>query len=164
MKVLDLQCAEHHVFEGWFASEDDFQSQLSRGLVSCPLCGDAHVEKKLSAPRLNLGAAAPALPTAQQASTGTAGESGSALVVTGPTPDAAQALQAGWMQMMRRLAANTEDVGEKFAEVARQMHYGEREPQGIRGQTSAKEAVALLEEGITVLPLALPDASKEPLQ
>lgn len=163
MKVLDLQCAEHHVFEGWFASEDDFQSQLSRGLVTCPLCGDAHVEKKLSAPRLNLGASAPAMPSPAHAES-SAAATGSSLAVTAPSPDTAQALQAGWLQMMRRLVANTEDVGEKFAEVARQMHYGEREPQGIRGQTSAKEAVALLEEGITVLPLALPDALKEPLQ
>jgi hypothetical protein len=54
MKVLDLHCAHLHNFEGWFASEDDFQSQLSRQLVSCPLCGDTAVQKKLSAPRLNL--------------------------------------------------------------------------------------------------------------
>ena len=55
MKVLDLQCSNRHVFEGWFASEDDFANQLSRGLVSCPLCADVSVTKKLSAPRLNLG-------------------------------------------------------------------------------------------------------------
>lgn len=54
MKVLDLQCAQHHVFEGWFGSEDDYQSQLTRGLLTCPMCGDASVTKKLSAPRLNL--------------------------------------------------------------------------------------------------------------
>jgi hypothetical protein len=54
MKVLDLQCAQHHVFEGWFGSEDDFQNQLTRGLVTCPMCGDVHVTKRLSAPRLNL--------------------------------------------------------------------------------------------------------------
>lgn len=54
MKVLDLQCAMGHTFEGWFAFEDDFVSQLARSLVQCPLCGDADVHKKLSAPRLNL--------------------------------------------------------------------------------------------------------------
>jgi hypothetical protein len=57
MKVLDLQCAQHHVFEGWFGSEDDFQSQLARGMVTCPLCGHVGVTKKLSAPRLNLNTA-----------------------------------------------------------------------------------------------------------
>ena len=56
MKVLDLQCAHHHAFEGWFASEHDFQSQLARGLVACPMCDDTAVTKLLSAPRLNLGA------------------------------------------------------------------------------------------------------------
>ena len=60
MKVFDLRCAQGHGFEGWFGSEEDFQSQLSRGLVTCPLCGDAHVDKLPSAPRLNLGASEPA--------------------------------------------------------------------------------------------------------
>ena len=55
MKVLDLQCAHLHTFEGWFASEDDFQDQLARGLVSCPVCNETAVVKLLSAPRLNLG-------------------------------------------------------------------------------------------------------------
>lgn len=165
MKVLDLQCGEHHVFEGWFASEDDFQSQLGRGLVACPLCGDVQIEKKLSAPRLNLGAAAPVLPSpGQKSDLGSSAANGSSLAVAGPSADTAQALQATWMQMMRRVVANTEDVGDKFAEVARQMHYGERDERAIRGQTSAREAVALLEEGITVVPLTLPDALKEPLQ
>ena len=57
MKVLNLQCSHAHGFEGWFASEDDFQSQLSRGLVECPMCGDTAVVKLLSAPRLNLSGA-----------------------------------------------------------------------------------------------------------
>ena len=60
MKVLNLQCAHQHGFEGWFASEDDFQSQLSRGLVECPMCGDTGIIKMLTAPRLNLGASSPA--------------------------------------------------------------------------------------------------------
>ena len=57
MKVLDLACQHGHGFEGWFGSEDDFLSQLERGLVQCPICDDAKIIKKLSAPRLNLGAA-----------------------------------------------------------------------------------------------------------
>ena len=56
MKVLDLHCRHNHAFEGWFGSEQDFQSQLQRGLLTCPLCGDAQVSKALSAPRINLGA------------------------------------------------------------------------------------------------------------
>ena len=54
MKVLDLQCSQSHQFEGWFGSEDDFQTQLSRGLVECPMCGQVDISKRLSAPRLNL--------------------------------------------------------------------------------------------------------------
>ena len=68
MKVLDLHCRSEHVFEGWFASEEDFQSQLGKGLVQCPLCGDDQIQKRLSAPRLNLRASASArapVPTAE---------------------------------------------------------------------------------------------------
>ncbi len=149
MKVLDLHCGQMHVFEGWFASEDDFASQLSRGLVACPMCGDTAVTKKLSAPRLNLGA-------------GRASEStGMELVTTG---DDAVALQAAWLGMARRIVANTEDVGERFAEEARRIHYGESAQRGIRGKASAAETESLVEEGITVMQLALPEAFKGRLQ
>ncbi|MES2978110.1 MAG: DUF1178 family protein [Pseudomonadota bacterium] len=163
MKVLDLQCTREHVFEGWFASEDDFQSQLGRGLVTCPLCGDATVSKKLSAPRLNLGAARPAeSPPAASAAGAAASPLG--LVTASPAMDAVANAQAQWMKMVRHVMANTQDVGDKFADVARQMHYGDAEERSIRGQATREEAVALLEEGIEVMPLAVPDALKEPLQ
>jgi hypothetical protein len=155
MKVLDLKCAHQHVFEGWFASEDDFQSQLGRGLVCCPICGDASIEKQLSAPRLNLGAPSP---TAQ---------AGPGLASVPQGMDAAMGapqLQALWLKAMREVVARTEDVGEQFAEVARQIHHGQAPERGIRGRTSAQEAAALLDEGIAVMPLMLPDALKEPLQ
>lgn len=150
MKVLDLHCSTGHVFEGWFASEDDFQGQLQRALVECPVCGDVHVSKKLSAPRLNLGAAAP------QAPQPAAGRDVMA------APDAA--LQAAWIKAVRHVLANTEDVGERFAQEARRIHYGESEERGIRGQATPEETTALLEEGIGVLPLPIPRALKEPLQ
>ena len=92
MKVLDLKCAGQHVFEGWFASEDDFQSQLSRGLVQCPMCGDAAISKQLSAPRLNLGATPPSSPVANApaaanaAAPGGVGPAGRELVPAGATP------------------------------------------------------------------------------
>jgi hypothetical protein len=144
MKVLNLQCSYGHSFEGWFASEEDFQGQLGRGLVECPLCGDTAVTKMLSAPRLNLGAAEPK-PRQQVMS----------------TPDAS--LQAEWMKMVRHVMANTEDVGERFAEEARRIHYGETEDRSIRGQASREETEALVEEGIAVLPLPIPKALKEPI-
>lgn len=149
MKVLDLQCAHDHAFEGWFASEDDFQGQLARGLVECPLCGDKAIAKKLSAPRLNLGAAKEA-----------AREEKRDVVSTGGNAE----LQAAWLKMVRHVMANTEDVGERFAEEARRIHYGEGEERGIRGQASQEETQALLEEGIGVLPLPIPKAFKGPLQ
>jgi hypothetical protein len=177
MKVLDLKCAQQHVFEGWFASEDDFQSQLGRGLVQCPMCGDAAISKQLSAPRLNLGATPPPNPAANAPAAANAGVSGGAkptsreLVPAGAAPALSaqdlqdlQAVQADWLKMARHVLANTEDVGSHFAEVARQMHYGETDERSIRGQTSRQEAVALLEEGISVMPLPIPDALKGPLQ
>src|SRR5438132_8781214 len=145
MKVLNLQCAHRHGFEGWFGSEDDFQEQLERGLVECPLCGDTAIAKLPSAPRLNLGASEPA---AKRDVT--------------MTNDAA--MHATWLRMVRHVLANTEDVGERFAEEARRIHYGETEDRGIRGQASLQETEALLEEGIAALPLPIPKALKGPVQ
>jgi hypothetical protein len=153
MKVLDLGCQHGHVFEGWFASEDDFQSQKARALVLCPMCGDSHIDKRLSAPRLNLGAAAPAPAPASSSPTPTA-----------PAAASRQALQAAWLRMSREVIARTEDVGERFADEARRMHHGEIEERAIRGKASVADAVALLEEGIGVLPLPISDSSKETLQ
>jgi hypothetical protein len=69
-----------------------------------------------------------------------------------------------WLQAVRHVLANTEDVGPRFAEEARRIHYGESEQRNIRGQASAEEAQALLEEGIEIAMLPLPDALKDPLQ
>jgi hypothetical protein len=147
MKVLDLQCPDLHVFEGWFASEADFISQLERGLVTCPVCGHAKLSKKLSAPRLNLGAAPPATSHPDQQ-------------VASPEPS----LQAVWMAVAKSIVANTEDVGTEFAEEARKMHYGESQVRGIRGHASADETAALQDEGIEVMPFMLPQALKQTLQ
>jgi hypothetical protein len=176
MKVLDLQCAQHHVFEGWFGSEDDFQSQLARGMVSCPMCGDASVTKKLSAPRLNLSTTrgerdtnGPVQANAQQSLAGTSATSTSASVPALPSlQDVANLqpaqLQAALLNMVRHVVANTEDVGDSFPEEARKMHYGEAEPRNIRGHATPEETEELIDEGIAVMPLPLPNALKEPLQ
>lgn len=158
MKVLNLQCAHGHAFEGWFASEDDFQDQRTRQLVECPLCGDVEVTKLPSAPRLNLSGAS-------------ADDTASSASATGPTAAAASvanlppaALQAAWMHVVRRVMAQTEDVGQRFAEEARRMHYGEAEERAIRGQATPAQTEALLEEGIAVMPLPLPPGFKGTLQ
>lgn len=149
MKVLNLRCAHGHGFEGWFASNEAFDTQLGAGLVECPICGDTAIVKLLSAPRLNLGnAKAPA-------------EAASAA----PSQVSAElSPEARWMRAVREVMAKTEDVGERFAEEARKMHYGEAEERGIRGRATPEQTEALLDEGIAVMPLPMPAALKETLQ
>ncbi|MCS6811421.1 MAG: DUF1178 family protein [Tepidimonas sp.] len=131
MKVLDLGCAHGHVFEGWFASEEDYQAQRERGLLECPVCGDRQVDKRLSAPYVQTrrgGDEPPAAP-----------------------PSAVQ--QAELLQRLREWVRGAEDVGERFAEEARAMHHGDAPTRRIRGRASLAEAAELWDEGIAVLPL-----------
>ncbi|WP_210546871.1 DUF1178 family protein [Rhodoferax sp. PAMC 29310] len=138
MKVLDLQCHFEHRFEGWFSSEDDFASQIDSGALICPLCGDARIHKRLSAPRLNLGS----------------NQTGGDLAISQANPVVrTSAMQAAWEDFGRHLAANTDDVGSQFAEVARKIHYGEIPKRGIRGKATVAETQALIEEGVPVLPM-----------
>jgi hypothetical protein len=141
MKVFNLACEHDHPFEGWFASAEDFDDQTARGLLECPVCTSRQVRKLLSAPRLNLSSSEPASPA--------------------PTPEAAQALM---LRLARHLMKNTEDVGERFAEEARRIHYKEAPERGIRGQASLEEARELAQEGIEVMALPMPALLKEPLQ
>jgi len=145
MKVLNLHCAQGHGFEGWFASNEAFEAQLVDGLVECPMCGGRDITKMLAAPRLNLGSGkeAPAAPARQ---------------------DAAGQHHGRWLRAVRELIASTEDVGERFADEARKIHYGEVAERGIRGQATREESAALAEEGISVMQIALPAALKETLQ
>lgn len=142
MKVLDLRCSHHHAFEGWFASDDEFLTQLERSQIECPLCGDKVIERMPSAPRLSLS-----------------GQADERSPVVKPTDAQGLLLHA-----LRRVLSNTEDVGERFPEEARRIHYGEAEERGIRGRASRQEAEALAEEGIEVVPLPIPDALKGPMQ
>ncbi|KVO80666.1 hypothetical protein WJ79_06675 [Burkholderia ubonensis] len=140
MKVLDLQCPHGHRFEGWFASADEFEAQLSRKLVECPVCGATEVSRMPSAPRLNLS-----------------GE-------TQAKPADPRALQVQVMRALREVLEKTENVGERFAEEARRIHYNEAPVRSIRGVTTPEDAQALVEEGIDVMPLPIPGALKETLQ
>lgn len=156
MKVLDLQCPHGHAFEGWFSSEDDFQNQLARQLLECPMCGDTAISKLPSAPRLNLGASS----AHQLAGSHQPPEPSAAPVAALPPAE----VQAAWMQVVRRVMADTEDVGERFAEEARRMHYGEVSERGIRGQATLEQTEELLDEGIAVMPLPIPPGFKNTLQ
>jgi hypothetical protein len=144
MKVLDLQCPHDHRFEGWFASADDFEAQLSRKLVACPICGATEVSRLPSAPRLNLSGATSA---SKAKPAGDIGE-----------------LQAHVMRALREVLDKTENVGDRFAEEARRIHYNEAPARSIRGVTTPEDARSLVEEGIDVMPLPVPAALKEPLQ
>lgn len=152
MKVLDLKCGFEHSFEGWFASEDDYASQCQRGLVQCPVCGDQHITKKLSAPRLSLSGHRREVPSGSGDTT----QPGTLVQDVFQNQD--------WFAMARAVLANTTDVGERFAEEARKIYYGESPIRGIRGQASLEETHSLVEEGIEVMAFHLPPALKEPLQ
>ena len=125
------------------STSKDFLEQNGRQLIACPLCADSVIVRLPSAPRLNLSGAREAEPAAPPAQ---------------PDP------QAQWLKAMRHVLAHTEDVGERFADEARRIHYGEAAERGIRGQATPDEREALRDEGIEVMPLPLPAALKEPLQ
>ncbi|BDI04609.1 DUF1178 family protein [Sphaerotilus microaerophilus] len=161
MKVFNLQCDQGHGFEGWFGSEDDYRSQTERGLLSCPVCGSVAVQRLPSAPRLNLGAAAP---VDAARSTSTAVATTAPQVPPSGVPDVLAQLQARYLEAVRHVVANTEDVGPRFAEEVRRIHYGEVAQRAIRGQADAQEREALRDEGIDVVSLPLPPGMDGPLQ
>lgn len=152
MKVFNLQCEHGHGFEGWFGSEEDYQSQTERGLLSCPLCETHRVQRMPSAPRLSLGHH---------------GEPPSTALVDKPTvPDSPehQKVQEMWLQAVRHVLAHTEDVGPRFADEARKIHYGEATHRNIRGQTTPDEMRSLNDEGVDVFSLPIPAALKGTVQ
>jgi len=135
MIVLNLQCIETHSFEGWFDSIEAFDRQAQAAMVACPMCGDTHVSRLPSGPRVVRS------------------------MVRSTGGDPAATAQQGMAHMMRKLsdmAKGSEDVAERFPEEARRMHYGEAEPRSIRGQATLQETRELLEEGISVLPVPFP--------
>jgi hypothetical protein len=144
MIVFNLQCRKGHGFDGWFKSGADFDRQAKRGLVECPACGSNKVEKALSAPRLagtkksRKAAASSGLPTTQAA------------MATDPAAAKLAEMHAQLAKLRAHVETNYEDVGEKFAEEARKIHYGESEKRDIYGETSADEAAALADEGVPV--------------
>jgi hypothetical protein len=160
MKVFDLRCEQGHVFEGWFASGEAFEEQQVRRLVACPVCSATTVVKLPAAPRLNLsGATAPAAERAVEKSAASAHTESA----DGPAAPDASPPAAPWVRALREALSRSENVGDRFAEEARKMHYGEAEERGIHGQATRQQAEALLDEGIEVLPLPMPAVPKESL-
>ena len=137
MIVLNLSCAGDHLFEGWFQSSRDFDAQHAAGQVSCTVCRSTSVVRRPTAPYVQRGEQG----VAQQP------------VVKLPAP----AMQAAMLKLVREMMAGAENVGSAFPEEARKIHYGEGKERSIRGVASPQEASDLLEEGILVVPVPLPD-------
>jgi hypothetical protein len=146
MKVLNLRCAREHRFEGWFDSDADFTAQGERGLVACPMCDDKSIVRLPSAPRLNVSTRRgnTSLPSAAEIAEARA--------------------QGRWLRAVREVIDKTEDVGDRFPEEARRIHYGETKERGIRGRATSEDADALRDEGIEVFGLPVPASLKGPVQ
>ena len=136
----DLICDKGHEFDGWFSDSAAFDKQQKRGLVECAHCGSSKIEKQLMAPGI-------------PAKSNRKSEAKLTQMLAKPADPRAQMM----MQMMREFRAhvekNAENVGNKFADEARKIHYKEAEERGIYGNATAEEAHELLEEGIDVHPL-----------
>ncbi len=131
-----LACDNGHEFEGWFSSSDDYDRQKQMGLVACPSCNSLNVGKSLMAPSV---------------STSRKKEETRAFVLEAAQKEALERLK----QVVAEIRANADDVGDRFAEEARKIHYGETEARGIVGQASHDDARALLEEGIEIAALPI---------
>ena len=138
---FSLVCDNGHGFEGWFCSNADFDTQVGRHLVQCPECASPHVSKSLMAPAIANGS------SKRRATPGLA-----------MNPEQREAM-AKLKEFVRTLKAHSEDVGERFPEEARKIHYGEAEARGIFGRASSDEARSLIDEGIDIAPL--PDFSED---
>ena len=153
-----LHCDRGHAFESWFQSSSAYDSQVKRKLVTCPICGSAKVDKAIMAPRI---VGKKGRERAEQAPT-------SSPTPAVPAPATAEAPVAGTAPLMlaqdRELRAklkelrdhivkNADNVGERFANEARAMHYGDKEHRPIYGEASPDEAKSLIDEGIEVSPL-----------
>ena len=143
MIVFDLRCGNNHVFEAWFGSSADFESQAGRGLIACPMCDDTQIAKALMAPaipakgnRRNVGPPAAAAEAAPDA----------------PASDM-KSFFKDLSAQQAKIEAASDYVGEKFADEARAIHHGESEARSIYGETTPVEAAALRDEGVAVWPL-----------
>jgi hypothetical protein len=158
MIVFDLACSREHVFEGWFASAEEFDSQQARGLVRCPVCNDATIVKRPSAVSVHVPADGSAAGRRERSGGTAAGEpraetqegagSGERRAVTTAVPAEIVALQRELLARVRKYVRETEDVGDRFAEEARRIHYEEAPRRNIRGRASDDDAESLRDEGI----------------
>lgn len=144
MIVLNLRCNNRHRFEGWFASNDTFLRQSTDGQVTCPICGNHEIKRLPSNPRIRRASS-----DASSNAPAKADETGAK---TGPAADQMGSMLA----LMRHILEESEDVGERFPEEARRIHYDEAPRRTIRGLASPEDSAELEEEGIMVVSLPIP--------
>ena len=150
-----LICQQGHQFESWFQDSAAYDKQAKRGLVSCPHCGSAKVEKAIMAPRLS--ATAKKLGKTIETPEATSAPAPASAPVAMISPQE-QEIRAKLKELRDHLVKNADNVGAKFPEEARKMHYGETEHRSIYGVATPEEAKELSEEGIEFHPLpSLPD-------
>jgi hypothetical protein len=141
MIIFDLKCnPAGHVFEAWFGSSADYDDQQARGLVSCPICGAAEVEK------------APMAPSVPRKG----GQSPAASNLFSSEPAKVKAMMTALASMQREMIAKSDWVGDRFASEARAIHVGEAEARSIHGRATRDEAESLVEDGVPVAPLLFP--------
>lgn len=133
----DLQCAKGHGFDGWFRDSAAFDTQKSSGIVVCPICGSADVEKQLMTPGIPVKS----------------NRKADGVRLAGGSDPRLQEVMDAMRALRRKVEAEADYVGDRFAEEARRIHYEEGEMRGIYGEATVEEAKALLEEGIHVAPL-----------
>jgi hypothetical protein len=148
-----LRCERGHAFESWFQTSSAYDSQVKRKLVTCPACGSAKVEKAIMAPQIVGKKGRDSAPPAPAVA--------SEVTAPGSTPlmmAQERELRAKLKELRDHIVKNADDVGERFPNEARKMHYGDLEHRPIYGEASPEEARALIEEGVEVSPLpVLPD-------
>lgn len=159
MILYALRCDKGHGFESWFPSSSAYDSQVKRKLVSCPQCGSVKVDKAIMAPQIaRKGRTRSAEPVANEsaATTAPAADAPAQEPATAPLMMAQEReLHAKLKQLRDHIVSNADNVGRKFPDEARKMHYGEIDHRPIYGEASRDEARALIEEGIEVAPLPL---------
>lgn len=146
-----LHCDRDHAFESWFQSSSAYDSQVKRKLVICPICGSAKVEKAIMAPRV-VGKKGRATPPPEPTTATTAVPEAAAPGSTSLMMAQERELRAKLKELRDHIVKNADNVGERFANEARAMHYGDKEHRPIYGEASPDEAKSLIDEGIEVSP------------
>jgi len=145
MIVYDLECENSHRFEGWFGSSDDYDRQLAGKLLSCPLCNSGNVARRPNASYVHTGAVTESPREKRKKTAGASTPQQYANV----SPDVVA-------KVIEHIIQNTEDVGPRFPEEARKIHYNEAPERHIRGTASPRDVESLRDEGIEVVSLPVP--------